>query len=237
MQSNNDRKYSGLNELLSLEEHMPNYNSYIMGLCSELVANKKRVVDFGAGIGTLSVIYREMYGREPICIEIDKTNKKLLKQKGFQVFEDINNISGSIDLVFSSNVLEHIKDDLEALKSIRKKLSDDGVLYLYLPAHVILKSRLDEAVGHYRRYSKKDILSKLKSSGFDVTKIHYADSLGFFVSLIVKFFGYNPTNGFGSPASLRTYDKYILPISKFIDRIGGKYFIGKNIVISAKVSK
>jgi len=237
MQSSSDKKYSGLNELLSLEEHMPNYNSYIIDLCSELIANKKRVVDFGAGIGTLSIIYKEMYGHKPICIEIDKTNKKILKKKGLQVFDDIKNIPGSIDLVFSSNVLEHIKDDLGALNSIRQKLSADGVLYLYLPAHVILKSRLDEVVGHYRRYSKKDILSKLESSGFDVTKIHYADSIGFFVSLIIKFVGYNPTDGLGSPSSLRIYDKYILPISKFIDRMGGKYFIGKNIVISAKVSQ
>ena len=237
MQSSSDKEYSGLDELLSLEEHMPNYNSYIMDLCSDLIVNKKRVVDFGAGIGTLSIIYREKYGHEPICIEIDKTNTKLLKKKGLRVFDDISNIPGSIDLVFSSNVLEHIKDDLGALKTIRNKLSDDAVLYLYLPAHIILKSRLDEVVGHYRRYNKKDISSKLKSSGFDIIKIHYADSLGFFVSLLVKIFGYNPSKGLGSPTSLRIYDKYILPMSKFIDRMGAKHFIGKNIVISAKVSR
>ena len=218
MQNNSNREYNGLKELLSLEEHMPNYNSYIMSLCSELVENKNQVVDFGAGIGTLSMIYREKYKCEPICIEID-------------------DISGSIDFVFSSNVLEHIKDDIEVLKAIRNKLSDNGELYLYLPAHMILMSRIDEVVGHYRRYSKKNILSKLKSSGFDVTRIHYADSLGFFASLVVKVFGYNATNGLGSPASLRIYDKYILPISKFIDCMGGKYLIGKNIVICAKVAK
>lgn len=237
MQNNSNREYNGLKELLSLEEHMPNYNSYIMSLCSELVENKNQVVDFGAGIGTLSMIYREKYKCEPICIEIDGTNKKILKQKGFQVFDEIDDISGSIDFVFSSNVLEHIEDDIAVLKAIRNKLSDNGELYLYLPAHMILMSRIDEVVGHYRRYSKKNILSKLKSSGFDVTRIHYADSLGFFASLVVKVFGYNATNGLGSPASLRIYDKYILPISKFIDCMGGKYLIGKNIVICAKVAK
>ena len=47
MQNNSNREYDGLKELLSLEEHMPNYNSYIMSLCSELVENKNQVVDFG----------------------------------------------------------------------------------------------------------------------------------------------------------------------------------------------
>ena len=57
------------------------------------------------------------------------------------------------------------------------------------------------------------------------------------IPAVVKVFGYNATNGLGSPASLRIYDKYILPISKFIDCMGGKYLIGKNIVICAKVAK
>ena len=41
MQNNSNREYNGLKELLSLEEHMPNYNSYIMSLCSELVEKIK----------------------------------------------------------------------------------------------------------------------------------------------------------------------------------------------------
>ena len=136
--------------------------------------------------------------------------------------------------MFSSNVLEHIDNDVEILEEIRSKLSDEGMIYLYLPAHEILRSKLDEAVGHYRRYSKKDILSKLKLSGFVTTKIHYADSLGFFITLITKIINYNPISDIGSSTSMKVYDKYILPISKLIDRLGGRYLVGKNIVVCAK---
>ncbi len=236
MQNINKKDYSGLNELLSIEKYMPNYNAYIMQLCSELTKNKSTVVDFGAGIGTLSLIYKNLYNKKPICVEIDKTNIQQLENKGLRVFEKITDIPGFIDFVFSSNVLEHIEDDTRTLKLIRQKLSNNGVLYLYLPAHEILRSKLDETVGHYRRYSKADILSKLKSSGFVVTKIHYADSVGFFITLLTKFFNYNPVSDTGSATSLRIYDKYILPLSKLIDNLGGKYLTGKNIVVCAKKS-
>ena len=236
MQDNNQKEYSGLSELLSIDKYMPKYNSYIMELCSDLTKNKNKVVDFGAGIGTLSLIYKDLYKKEPICVEIDEKNIKLLEDKGLKVFEKITDIPEHIDLVFSSNVFEHIKDDEGTLKEISKKLSKGGVLYLYLPAHEILKTKLDETVGHYRRYSKRDILSKLESSGFVVTKVHYADSVGFFLTLLTKIFRYNPISDIGSTTSLKLYDKYLLPISKLLDRLGGKYIIGKNIVISAKKS-
>ena len=111
MQDNNQKEYCGLSELLSIDKYMPKYNSYIMELCSDLTKNKNKVVDFGAGIGTLSLIYKDLYKKEPICVEIDEKNIKLLEDKGLKVFEKITDIPEHIDLVFSSNVFEHIKDD------------------------------------------------------------------------------------------------------------------------------
>ena len=72
MQDDIHKDYSGLNELLYIEKFMPKYNAYIMELCPNLIKNKNKVVDFGAGIGTLSTIYKNMYKQEPICVEIDK---------------------------------------------------------------------------------------------------------------------------------------------------------------------
>ena len=50
----------------------------------------------------------------------------------------------------------------------------------------------------------------------------------------MKFLGYNPDDGIGSVESMKFYDKYLFPISKFLDRIGFKYFLGKNIVLVAE---
>ena len=51
-----------------------------------------------------------------------------------------------------------LKNDLKILISIRKQLKETGNIYLFLPAKKILWSKLDEVVGHYRRYEISDVL-------------------------------------------------------------------------------
>ena len=93
---------------------------------------------------------------------------------------------------------------------------------------------MDEKVGHFRRYSMQDIKKKLKKAKFQIVYSSYLDSLGFFASLVMKIIGYDEKKGIGSPKSLKFYDKYIIPISFFLDRIGLKFFFGKNLVLLAK---
>ena len=66
--------YSGLEELLNTEV-MANYNLFIVNLAMKNADQAKQVVDFGAGIGTLSLIFREYFSIEPLCVESDKKNK------------------------------------------------------------------------------------------------------------------------------------------------------------------
>jgi trans-aconitate methyltransferase len=234
MQNESNLKYSGLIELQNTENYLNNYNNYIVEQCVRQVEKPNSYIDFGAGIGTLSEILKIKFGVSPICIEIDEENIKYLEDRNLQNFKNFDDVEGGIDLVFSSNVLEHIKDDVSVLQSIKNKLNSNGYLYLYLPANMLLWSELDVNVGHYRRYSRSEIKRKLRSVGFEIKSVHYADSIGFFASLMMKLVGYDSDNGIGSPTSLKIYDRYILPFSKFFDAIGLKLLFGKNIVAVAK---
>ena len=60
---------------------------------------------------------------------------------------------------------------------------------------------------------------------------------GFFASLLVKFLGYDREGGIGSIKSIKFYDKWVFPISKFLDWMGCKYLIGKNLILEAKKNK
>ena len=224
--------YSGLEELLNTEV-MANYNLFIVNLAMKNADQAKQVVDFGAGIGTLSLIFREYFSIEPLCVESDKKNKDYLLQREFKYFDSLQTISGSVDLIFSSNVLEHIEDDISVLKEMSNKLSINGKIYLYLPAKMILWTSLDQEVGHYRRYEINELKIKCQKVGLKIEKLHYADSLGFFASLAMKIFGYNKDGGIGSVSSLKFYDKWLFPISKFLDTIGLKYLFGKNVILIA----
>ena len=224
--------YSGLEELLNTEV-MANYNLFIVNLAMKNADHAKQVVDFGAGIGTLSLIFRKYFSIEPLCVESDKKNKDYLLQREFKYFDSLQTISGSVDLIFSSNVLEHIEDDISVLKEMSNKLSINGKIYLYLPAKMILWTSLDQEVGHYRRYEINELKSKCQKVGLNIEKLHYADSVGFFASLAMKIFGYNKDGGIGSVSSLKFYDKWLFPISKFLDTIGLKYLFGKNVILIA----
>lgn len=231
--SKEQKEYSRLEELLN-SEIMENYNNSIVENSIKYARKTDKVVDFGAGIGTLSNIFKDQHNIQPICIEIDDKNKKYLSDRGFTYFDSLDSTHGNIDLIFSSNVLEHIDDDVRVLQEMWNNLRDGGQLYLYLPAKMALWSRLDEIVGHYRRYEIKELKQKCEAVGFTVKRIHYADCAGFFASLLMKVVGYNADDGIGSVRSLEFYDKWLFPISALLDKLGAKYLFGKNLVLLAE---
>ena len=230
-------RYSGKEELFNIESYLPNYNRSIVDYCKKYFNKKYSLLDFGSGIGTLPSIFKDLYGVSAVCVELDEDNRDKLSSRGYQVFKNIEEVEIKVDFIFSSNVLEHIEDDSETLRKLNASLKDNGLIYLYLPANMLLWTELDEEVGHYRRYSKKEILMKLNKTGFKVVKINYADSLGFFAALLTKYIGYDGEKGVGSPKTLRFYDKYIFPISRILDNLGLRFFLGKNIYVVAVKSK
>ena len=89
--------------------------------------------------------------------------------------------------------------------------------------------------------NKKELLEKLRESRFEVIDSFYVDSIGFFASLAIKFFGYKGSLRLGNngtwwyaEGSLLIYDKFIYPISEILDALGLRYFFGKNILVAAR---
>ena len=136
--------------------------------------------------------------------------------------------------MYSSNVLEHIENDLDVLLLIKKKITRDGIVYLYLPAKRSLWTNMDELVGHYRRYEMVEIVEKCKKAGLEVFEVRYADSAGYFATILMKMVSFNTGRGIGSLASLKFYDRCLFPISKLMDSLGCKYLFGKNLIVHAR---
>jgi len=74
------------------------------------------------------------------------------------------------DLIGLFDVLEHLPDDVKALKEIRKSLKPGGKLVLTVPASMKLWSYVDEVAGHYIRYSSDILNNALLNAGFIVQK-------------------------------------------------------------------
>jgi len=232
-QNASQTSYSGTNELWTNERSLKKYNRYIVSQFSSRLKANDQILEFGAGIGTLASIFREVYSVKPHCIEIDPALREILMERDFLVYENSQSVEGSYNLIYTSNVLEHIPDDLEALKEIHNLLEAGGSLMIYVPAFMFLYSPADAALGHYRRYAKRELYDKLKLANFSIQSCRYSDSIGFFAWLSTRFFRSSTQNKIGSDSSLKFYDRFIFPISHFFDEMGFKYFFGKNILIHA----
>jgi len=81
------------------------------------------------------------------------------------------------DSVFAINVLEHVKEDVQAFHNVYTVLTPGGTLVVLVPAHRILFNCIDEALGHYRRYTKEELRNKAQEAGFLVEQISYFNAL------------------------------------------------------------
>ena len=231
-QSDANLKYSGTQYLLTAEDDLKNYNNWIVStfLRNVEISKETRVMDFGAGIGTLSEIFYRITGVKPDCVEVDSAQRNLIEKRGFKAYSSLGEVKGKYDLIFTSNVLEHIEDDVDALSDLKSKLDNSGLITIFVPAFEMIWTSNDELVGHYRRYEKKPMSIKLERSGFAVKNIQYCDSIGFLLSFIFKYVG--SKNGGASSTSLRVFDRILLPISKVMDILVLRKF-GKSLLAIA----
>lgn len=73
---------------------------------------------------------------------------------------------GSFDLVTCLDVLEHVEDDLGALRELRRVAAPEGFLLITVPAYPSLWSSHDEHNLHCRRYSRATLLSRAVAVGW-----------------------------------------------------------------------
>lgn len=123
------------------------------------------------------------------------------------------------DTIVFSNVLEHIADDVKAMTTCHEILSPvEGKLLLLVPAHQFLYGTLDEESGHFRRYSKKEIVRLARISRFKVLDLYafnMSGALGWFLNYcVLKRKGTN-----NAPASLQVdfYDRFLVGPSRFLE--------------------
>jgi SAM-dependent methyltransferase len=208
------------------------YTAFLLNEIIRASDGARRGLDFGAGSGTFALPLRAK-GFQITCVEPDKLLLERLRAAGLEAYHSLDQITDqSCEYVYSLNVLEHIEDDGLILRQIYRKLIPGGRLFIYVPAFNLLYSSMDIKVGHLRRYNLQSMLKKINIAGFRSEEGIYADSLGFFVTLIYKWVGNR--SGDINILALKIFDAVIFPISRFLDNIGLNRFFGKDLMIIAR---
>lgn len=81
------------------------------------------------------------------------------------------------DVLGLFDVVEHQADDRRFLSSCRALLRKHGILFLSVPACPWLWTGIDDASGHMRRYTKRELVKKLKKAGFSIEFCNYWNCL------------------------------------------------------------
>jgi len=87
--------------------------------------------------------------------------------------------SRQFDLITLFDVLEHIEDDRNALRALRRLLNPAGRLMLTVPAYQWMWGPQDIVNHHFRRYTRKRLRETLHAGGYEVLSDTYFNTLLF----------------------------------------------------------
>ncbi|MEX2453279.1 MAG: methyltransferase domain-containing protein, partial [Rhodospirillaceae bacterium] len=113
LQTGDKTEYDGVGELWAVEKCLPGYNRDIVRNLAAWLPRDGRILDFGAGVGTLACLWQAETGRRPDCLEIDASLRDVIASRGFRCFpsvEALGEAGQTYDGVYTSNVLEHVED-------------------------------------------------------------------------------------------------------------------------------
>ena len=166
----------------------PRYAAWLYDAFARFVPGA-RILEVGGGIGTFtrrrlddgasSVVVVEP---EPQCAAV--LEDRLAADPRVQVVRELLPGAPGVaaaapyDLVVCQNVLEHINDDAAAIADMAGALAPGGHLALVVPAGPRLFGPLDDAYGHWRRYSDAEVRRLVEGSGLVVEELHRINALG-----------------------------------------------------------
>jgi SAM-dependent methyltransferase len=219
-----------------------NYHNWILDIFRPFLG--RNIVEVGAGTGSFSKLLLEtgaesltliepsdMFEKLKMEIEPDKHSTKIDFHKCiFRDFASSDSFSSSPDTVVYINVLEHVDDDSAELRWIQNRLVQNGRICIFVPAVPFLLSDFDRQIGHFRRYSRRDLRSKCEAAGFRVLFIHGFDLPGI-LPWLVK---YRLLRSLSIEQSMvKLYDRWFVPPIRFIEGVV-KPPIGKNLILVAE---
>jgi SAM-dependent methyltransferase len=148
-----------------------------------------RILNAGVATGATSLMLNE-FG-DVTSVEYDQDCCEFLREN---VLPEVVQASltalpfpdASFDLVCAYDVIEHIEDDVLALREIKRVLKPGGHFHITVPAFQLLWSSHDVVNHHYRRYRRKLLLQRIQEAGLQTEYASYFNAFLFFPVAVVR---------------------------------------------------
>jgi len=227
-------QYNYPGQELAFFEKAVNWKTYFSSFIRPFIGDT--VLEVGSGIGATTRLLNDGHAESWTLLEPDEEmNRVLQKRKESQTqfanctirsetIYDLNSLE-KFDTIIYIDVLEHIEDDRKEMLRAKELLQSNGHLIILSPAYNFLFSPFDKAIGHYRRYTYHTLKAAMPSQ-LKLVDLQYLDSIGFFASLSNKLL---LKQDYPSEKQIRTWDRLMIPLSKWTDKIFFHSF-GKSIL-------
>jgi hypothetical protein len=195
-----------------------NYRRWLAGLSRPYLGDDP--IEVGAGIGDYAAEWLTTIPRLTVT-EADDGRLKRLHER----FVDDPRVTvralalpatepGSHSAAVALNVLEHVEDDVAAVRAAARLVRSGGAVVLIVPAFPSAMSRFDRSVGHFRRYTRSSLSTVLVSAGLVIEEARYINPIGLLNWFVVcTLLGSFPRNG----ALLRGYDRVVVPMAQQLE--------------------
>ncbi len=173
---------------LGLIKELYNYHHWIFNKVRPWIRGS--VCEVGSGRGNITQFL--LNAERVVCLEPHTESVREISRR----FAEHRNVSfaphtiqqcpnkdvtaASFDTVLCLNVLEHIEDDLTAVRRMRELCLDRGRVVMLVPAHMSAYGSVDQSLGHYRRYNRRCLRALFAEAGLETTYSFYMNTLGYF---------------------------------------------------------
>lgn len=139
-----------------------------------------RVLDIGCGTGAMMARlvadgHAPVVGTDLSPVALDAARRRGLSVLR-SVAEDLPFRDNSAAVLVSLDVVEHLDDDVLALREYRRVLVPGGVVVLTVPAYDWAWSDHDVALGHRRRYTRARLTEAVEAVGLTVEHVAHFHS-------------------------------------------------------------
>jgi glycosyltransferase involved in cell wall biosynthesis len=172
-------------QILGRLNRAPRFTKWMADVIRPYVGEK--VLEIGAGTGNLTVqlIPRTLYRVSDINpLYLNYLEKVRLDRPYMEVGYTDGEKGESFpkeqkfDTVICLNVVEHLADDLGALRNFREVLEERGRAIILVPCGPWLYGSLDEVLGHHRRYTRKQLTDLVEQAGFHLEQLLEFNRIG-----------------------------------------------------------
>lgn len=148
------------------------------------IAATARVLDIGTSSGTNLRLMRELGFARAVGVDASIEAARLCRAKGFAPVSLADACAlpfadASFDLVLLTDVIEHIGEDVAALREARRVLRPGGDLLITVPAFPALWGCQDEVSHHRRRYRRAGLRAAIAAAQLELADCFHFNFLLF----------------------------------------------------------